>query len=82
MGILPLQFKEGENAESLGLTGTETFDITGLQNGTAKSVKVTATADDGKVISFDAKVRIDTPQEVEYYQNGGILHYVLRQLAS
>ncbi len=81
MGILPLQFNDGDTAESLGLTGTEVFDITGLQNGTAKSVKVTATTDNGKVISFDAKVRIDTPQEVEYYQNGGILHYVLRQLA-
>jgi aconitate hydratase len=82
MGILPLQFNNGDNAESLGLTGTEVFDITGLQNGNAKSVKVTATTKDGKVTSFDAKVRIDTPQEVEYYQNGGILHYVLRQLAS
>ena len=82
MGILPLQFKEGESAESLGITGTESFDITGLQNGTAKTVTVTATSDENKSISFEARVRIDTPQEVEYYQNGGILHYVLRQLAS
>lgn len=82
MGILPLQYKEGEDAESLGLSGTESYDITGLQNGTAKSVQVTASKDDGSTISFEAKVRIDTPQEVEYYQNGGILHYVLRQLAA
>lgn len=82
MGILPLQFKPGDSAESLGLSGTESFDITGLQNGTAKTVTVTATSDDGKTTSFEAVVRIDTPQEVEYYQNGGILHYVLRQLAA
>lgn len=82
MGILPLQYKDGEDAESLGLSGTESYDITGLQNGTAKSVQVTASKDDGSTISFEAKVRIDTPQEVEYYQNGGILHYVLRQLAA
>ena len=82
MGILPLQYKDGEDAESLGLSGTESYDITGLQNGTAKFVQVTASKDDGSTISFQAKVRIDTPQEVEYYQNGGILHYVLRQLAA
>ena len=82
MGILPLQYHDGENAESLGLTGKEVFDITGLQNGAAKSVTVTTTAEDGSQKSFDVKVRIDTPQEVEYYQNGGILHYVLRQLAA
>ena len=82
MGILPLQFKDGDNAESLGIIGTESFDITGLQNGNAKLVTVTATTEDGKTTNFDVKVRIDTPQEVEYYQNGGILHYVLRQLAS
>lgn len=82
MGILPLQFKPGDNADSLGLDGTESYDITGLQNGTAKTVTVTATSDDGKKTSFEAVVRIDTPQEVEYYQNGGILHYVLRQLAA
>ena len=82
MGILPLQYHDGESAESLGLTGKEVFDITGLQNGAAKSVTVTATAENGSQKSFDVKVRIDTPQEVEYYQNGGILHYVLRQLAA
>ncbi len=82
MGILPLQYNEGDTAESLGLTGKEVFNITGLQNGSAKSVTVTATTEDGSEKSFDVKVRIDTPQEVEYYQNGGILHYVLRQLAA
>ncbi|HFQ13164.1 MAG TPA: aconitate hydratase, partial [Gammaproteobacteria bacterium] len=81
MGILPLQFMEGENAESLGLTGRETLDITGLGDGTAREVTVTATAGDGAVKTFQARVRIDTPQEVEYYRHGGILHYVLRQLA-
>ena len=82
MGILPLQYLDGQDAESLGLSGNETYNITGLQNGNAKSVQVTATKDDGSAINFEAKVRIDTPQEVEYYQNGGILHYVLRQLAA
>ena len=82
MGILPLQFLAGQNPESLGLSGNETYDITGLQNGNAKSVQVNATKQDGSSITFEAKVRIDTPQEVEYYQNGGILHYVLRQLAA
>jgi len=82
MGILPLQYNDGENAESLGLTGNEVFNITGLQNGAAKTVTVTATANDASEKPFDVKVRIDTPQEVEYYQNGGILHYVLRQLAA
>ena len=81
MGILPLQFMEGENAESLGLTGRETLDITGLGDGTAREVTVTATAGDGAIKTFQARVRIDTPQEVEYYRHGGILHYVLRQLA-
>ncbi len=82
MGILPLQFMEGESGATLGLTGREVFDITGLQNGSAKQVKVTTTAEDGSSKSFIAQVRIDTPQEVEYYQHGGILHYVLRQLAA
>lgn len=82
MGILPLQYNDGDTAESLGLSGKEVFSIIGLQNGAAKSVTVTATADDGSEKSFDVKVRIDTPQEIEYYQNGGILHYVLRQLAA
>jgi aconitase A len=81
MGVLPLQFKEGENAQSLGLTGKETFDIIGLDRGAAKSVTVTARSDDGKSKQFQARLRIDTPKELDYYQHGGILHYVLRQLA-
>ncbi len=82
MGVLPLNFMDGEGIESLGLSGTETFDINGLGDGSAKTVSVTATADDGKVTKFECTVRLDTPQEVEYYRHGGILHYVLRQLAS
>ncbi len=82
MGVLPLNFMEGENADSLGLTGKETYDITGLNGGEAKQVTVTATADDGSKKEFQARVRLDTPKEVDYYRNGGILHYVLRQLAS
>ena len=80
MGVLPLQFNDGDSADSLGLDGTETFDITGLAAG-AKQVTVKATNADGKTAEFTARVRIDTPKEWEYYQNGGILHYVLRQLA-
>ncbi|WP_423824002.1 aconitate hydratase AcnA [Salinisphaera sp. SPP-AMP-43] len=80
MGVLPLQFKEGDSHESLGLDGSETFDIEGLAAG-ATSVTVKATKEDGQTIEFEAKVRIDTPKEWDYYQNGGILQYVLRQLA-
>ena len=82
MGILPLQFQTGDTAASLGLMGTETFDIAGLGDGAAKEVTVTATAPDGSRKTFTAQVRIDTPQEVEYFRHGGILHYVLRQLAA
>ena len=82
MGVLPLQFRDGENAESLGLTGYEQYDITGLGDGSAKAVNVTATDADGNTKTFTAKVRIDTPNEVDYYRNGGILHYVLRKLAA
>ncbi|HEX6999277.1 MAG TPA: aconitate hydratase AcnA [Gammaproteobacteria bacterium] len=81
MGVLPLQFQDGENAASLGLTGQETYDIVGLGRERAKTVQVTATAPDGKRTTFQARVRIDTPKEQEYYIHGGILHYVLRQLA-
>jgi len=81
MGVLPLQFKEGDSAESLGLNGTESFDVTGL-SGAPKQVNVTATAEDGSTKQFTVDVRIDTPKEWDYYNNGGILHYVLRQLAS
>jgi len=82
MGILPLQFKNGDTAASLGLTGREVFNIEGLGDGTVKEVNVTTTTEDGQTSSFTARVRIDTPQEVEYYRNGGILQYVLRQLAA
>jgi aconitate hydratase len=81
MGVLPLQFKPGENAQSLGLTGKETYDIVGIVAGAGKAVMVTATPDSGKAIQFEARVRIDTPKEREYFRHGGILHYVLRQLA-
>ena len=84
MGVLPLQFPEGESAESLGLDGTETYSITGiteLNNGvTPKSVHVEATHKDGSKTEFEAVVRIDTPGEADYYRNGGILQYVLRNL--
>jgi aconitate hydratase len=82
MGVLPLQFGAGDSAESLGLDGTETFDITGLNNAEATAVTVTASKADGTTIEFRAQVRIDTPKERDYYRNGGILHYVLRQLAA
>jgi aconitate hydratase len=83
MGVLPLQFKEGQNAHSLGLTGKETFEIAGLDRGAAKFVKVIAKADDGtRTTEFEARLRIDTPKELDYYQHGGILQYVLRQLAT
>ncbi|MBV5311562.1 aconitate hydratase AcnA [Chromatium okenii] len=80
MGILPLEFMNGENAQSLGLTGAETFAIIGLNNGEAKQVTVRAITATGAVIEFTAKVRIDTPNEVDYYRHGGILPYVLRRL--
>jgi len=82
MGILPLQFPSGESAESLGLTGTELFSIGDLDDGNAKQVEVTATHANGSEVRFQAKVRIDTPNEADYYRNGGILHYVLRRLAA
>jgi len=82
MGVLPLTFQDGDDADSLGLNGKERYTITGLDDGAAKTVSVTATDDDGNETLFDCKVRLDTPQEVEYYRHGGILHYVLRQLAS
>jgi aconitate hydratase len=81
MGVLPLQFPDGESVESLGLTGFETFDLAPLEDGT-RTLGVTATPEDGEPIEFDARVRIDTPNEWVYYRNGGILHYVLRRIAS
>jgi aconitate hydratase len=84
MGVLPLQFPVGQSADSLGLDGTETFDIVGVtqlnEGVTPKTVKVTATKLDGVTVEFDAVVRIDTPGEADYYRNGGILQYVLRSL--
>jgi aconitate hydratase len=84
MGVLPLQFPDGESAESLGLTGEETFDLSGvtaLNDGTIPStVAVTARGEDGSEVTFDAPLRIDTPGEAAYYRHGGILQYVLRQL--
>ncbi|RKQ94389.1 aconitate hydratase [Mycolicibacterium mucogenicum 261Sha1.1M5] len=84
MGVLPLQFPVGKSADSLGLDGTETFDITGVaqlnEGVTPKTVSVKATKEDGSVVDFDAVVRIDTPGEADYYRNGGILQYVLRSL--
>jgi aconitate hydratase len=85
MGVLPLQFKDGQNAQSLGLTGKETFEIAWLERGAAKTVKVIAKADGGTrtlTTEFDVRLRIDTPKELDYYQHGGILQYVLRQLAA
>ena len=81
MGVLPLQFSAGEDRNSLGLDGSETYDIEGLTVG-AGEVTVHVTRTDGSQQAFQAKVRIDTPKEWEYYQHGGILHYVLRQLAA
>ena len=80
MGILPLQYRPGEHAESLGLTGEESFSIPVVSDG-QKEVEVTATDPDGKETRFAAVVRIDTPNEFAYFRNGGILHYVLRRLA-
>jgi aconitate hydratase len=82
MGVLPLQFQEGQSTHSLKLTGRETFEIVGLERGAAKFVTVIAKSDDGKTTEFEARLRIDTPKELDYYQHGGILQYVLRQLAA
>jgi aconitate hydratase len=84
MGVLPLQYPEGQTAESLGLTGEEEFSFTGVtalnDGSTPRTVKVTARASDGRTTEFDARVRIDTPGEANYYRNGGIMQYVLRSL--
>jgi aconitate hydratase len=88
MGILPLQFAADQSATTLKLTGAETYDFTGL--GTlltegfpkGKSLSVKATRADGSSVAFTTTIRIDTPQELQYYRHGGILEYVLRQLAS
>jgi aconitate hydratase len=86
MGVLPLQFPAGETADSLGLDGTEVFSITGVtelnEGRTPRTVEVEATKADGSVVAFDAVLRIDTPGEADYYRNGGILQYVLRNMLS
>jgi len=84
MGVLPCEFAAGQNRETLGLTGAETYDITGVVAAVdgSKSAQVTATRPDGSKLEFTVKVRIDTPQEAEYYRNDGILPYVLRQVAA
>jgi aconitate hydratase len=82
MGVLPLQFQEGENAESLGLTGEEGFTISGVADiEPRQDVDVQVTRPDGGTSSFTARCRIDTYNELEYFKSGGILHYVLRRLA-
>jgi aconitate hydratase len=83
MGVLPLVYKQGENAASLGLTGEETFDIEIPASPTPRQdVKVRARAADGSVKEFVAECRLDTPVEVDYYRHGGILHMVLRRMAA
>jgi len=88
MGILPLQFEAGKNAELLGLTGEESYDILGFRErldskfAIGRTVAVVATSADGKKKTFEARIRIDTPQEIEYFEHGGVLQYVLRQLAA
>jgi aconitate hydratase A / 2-methylisocitrate dehydratase len=82
MGVLPLQFSEGDSVDSLGLNGEETFDVSDLENGDAETVTVTARRDGGDEVTFETRVRIDTPNEREYFRNGGILHRVLRDLKS
>jgi aconitate hydratase len=84
MGILPLEFVPGEKSSTFGLTGEEMFAIEGIAHELRPrmTVSVTATAPDGKTTAFKAVVRIDTPDEADYYRHGGILQYVLRQLAT
>ncbi len=82
MGVLPLQFKDGQNAQSLGLTGRETYDVSGFDQGEARTAQVVAQGEAGRApVRFEVRVRIDTPKEREYFRHGGILQYVLRQLA-
>jgi aconitate hydratase len=86
MGVLPLQFPDGENAESYGFTGEETFDIAGLEEALEqptsqpRHLHIRAARADGAEVEFDARLRLDTPNEVQYYKHGGILHRVLREL--
>ena len=82
MGVLPLQFREGENALTHGLEGPETIDIVGLEDGSSRTATVVATRPDGGQVRFEVDVLLLTPKEVEYFRHGGLLHYVLRQLAA
>jgi aconitate hydratase len=82
MGVAPLQFERGQSAASLGLTGREVFALEGLSDADAREVSVTATPEKGKPVQFTVRLRIDTPKEREYYRHGGILQFVLRQLAA
>jgi len=81
MGVLPCTFKDGQNAQTLGLTGMETIDITGLDDGNSKEATVTATAANGSKKQFIVQVMLLTPKERDFFRHGGILQYVLRQLA-
>jgi aconitate hydratase len=80
MGVLPLQFAGGESAESLGLSGEEVFDVSDVEAAQAKTVTVTAKREGADPVDFEARVRLDTPNEVLYFQHGGILQRVLREL--
>jgi aconitate hydratase len=82
MGVLPLQFQAGESASSLGLTGQERFEISGFDAKAAEAATVVATPQSGAARRFEVRVRIDTPKERDYFRHGGILQYVLRQLAA
>jgi Aconitase A len=82
MGVLPLQFLDGQNVQSLGLDGSETISVEGLRDGASKRATVTATAADGSRKTFEVAVMLLTPKEVEYFRHGGLLQYVLRQLAA
>ncbi|MET0327862.1 MAG: aconitate hydratase, partial [Luteimonas sp.] len=82
MGVLPCSFRNGENAQSLGLDGSETVELTGLANGKSKTAQIVAKRADGTEIRFEVDVLLLTPKEVEYFRHGGLLHYVLRQLAA
>jgi aconitate hydratase len=81
MGVYPLTFENGQDAVTLGLDGTESFDLEGLTAG-SRLASVRAMRPDGKVTTFNVNIRVDTPKEWEYMENGGILHFVLRQLAA
>jgi aconitate hydratase len=82
MGVLPLQFMDGQNAQTLGLTGDEQIDVLGLDDGAARTATIAVRRRDGSESSFTVHVLLLTPKEIEYFRHGGILHYVLRQLAA